>query len=354
MLSFIRAKKNSWAVKIFFGLIGFLLMVFFGAKSTNTVSTQNTEALVVNDEVISKKRLDFALEQQLQNMKTQYGMTEIPENLIPMIKKSVSERLLRQTLLAQNARNLGLITTDSALTQNIKEGFSQNGVFDSEMYLQRFLPYYLNATGLSYEDEMRKQLATSKIGEGFESLFDLSNDEAKALSVQNNTKWRFTVVKVSKFKATPKDTQDEAKQNIATVSQEADSEAPIKAGQILEKWSKGADIAVLTKEFNVTQHASPHLTLSQLDRVFDGDASNDDLITLVKLSKDNPFPDKVFEKENDFYIVKFDEKIASPEPDATAIETFKANYKMEMISELENAWFKDLEKTSKIVISPTL
>lgn len=192
------------------------------------------------------------------------------------------------------------------------------------MYLNRFLPYYLDSTGEAFETVFRKQLGVSKIGKAFESLFEVSDSDAKALYTLENTKFRYSVVKVSKNKApkpaevaqTDKDKPEATEpENIETVSIEPDPAAPVTATTIFAKWSKGEDVGPLLKEHNLSQRVTSNLNLSQLDKVLDGDATTDELLMLAKLDAKTPFPPNVIEKANSYYLVKLDAKIDSPVPD---------------------------------------
>lgn len=322
--------------------------------------------MTINGEVLTFKRIEYEIDQRLKAMKAQYNMTELPENLASLIRGNIIEQLLQQILLTQNVKSLGIVTTDDELSSSIKDEFAANGGFDAEMYLNNFLPYYLDVTGLSFEDEFRKQLAVNKVGKTFANLFAITDDEAKALFTAQNTKYRYIVVKVSKLMVKPKaepkanegeKTPPEELQNVEEASgaaEQADPSAPLTASTIFEKWSKGQDVSALLEEHNLSQRVTSNLTLGQLERVFDGDATPTEMLAIAKLNAKSPFPAQVFEKENAFYLVKWDAKIESPVPDAKALETIKANQQNQMISALEGAWMESVESTATIKKSPKL
>ncbi len=347
-------------VKILFGVIAFLLVAFFGAKNSNDFSVASTEAMTINGEVVTFKKIEYELDERLKAMKAQYNMTELPENLSSLIRGSIVEQLLQAVLLNQNIKSLGIVVTDKELSSRIKEDFAAGGAFNAEMYLNNFLPYYLDATGSSFEDEFRKQLALSKVGETFNSLFEISDDEAKTIHTAQNTKFRYIVVKVPKSVAKPKvaptptETDKPAPENLETLSAELDPSAPLTASTIFDKWSKGQDVSPLLKEHNLSQRVTSNLTLGQLERVFDGDATADEMLAIAKLTSKSPFPERVFEKENGFYLVKLDAKTESPAPDAKALETLKASQQNQMVSALESAWVEAIEATATIKKSPKI
>ncbi len=360
MLNFLRAKQHSVFVKIFLGLIGFLLVAFFGVRNNEDTNQQTDQLASVNGVPVTARMVEYKLEQKLEELKTIYNMAEFPPNLLTSLRANVVENVIQIELMHQNIKTLGLDTQDAELSQKIKETFVQDGAFNRDFYLGDFVPSYEAQTGHAFEDDFRQQLAAEKVLGTFDALFKMSDEEALKIYNWQNTKFRYTVVKVPKFKKKDSAPTAETSPETATAGDDANLEEPdpsaqITAAQIFDQWSKGGDIGKLTKPLNLAQRVTSNLSPIQLERVFDGEAEFEETLAIAKLTAAKPFPDKVFEKDKFFYLVKLDAKLPAPDkPEAKDLESIKTNYQNEMANTLQSNWIDALQAKAKISRSPKI
>lgn len=355
MLDFLRNNKESLGVKIVLGLIAFVLIIFFGADTLNTPNNGASEFARVNGEPLLTRTLDYQVNQRLDTMRKQYNMTEVPDNIKKIIRNQMQESLVQGELLKQEASRLGVGVVDSEVSEFIKEEFKdETGQFARDFYLNKFRPYYQMAAGRSYEVALRQQLATNKLFESVDSLYEPTEEEVLTEYNVANTKSRFTVVKVPKLslKNIEEMSKDDTKKD---GTPKEDTEALAKAAKIYEAWKKSGEIKKIEKEFETKSRITGYFSVSQLKRVFGGQAEPEEIRALLKLNKDNPFPEQVFDKENYIYLVKLDDqKLPEKEPKKEDLDAVKTRLTAQVSNALQSAILKNLTTNAEIEQAPSI
>src|SRR5581483_3163717 len=119
MLDFLRKRKRNWIIIFFLGLIIVSFVVFYGAgKLRDSTVLQVAE---VNGEPISRREFDLAYERAVERYRQ-------------ILKGNLLEEMIRNKLVLQEARSLGLTATDDDLAAHISQApeFQVGGRFDKE------------------------------------------------------------------------------------------------------------------------------------------------------------------------------------------------------------------------------
>lgn len=166
MLEWIRQTKSSWG-KILIGVISLSFVIFFGTDSWRSGlngGTNHAAVAKINGEIIPRGTFETVFDQQTKRFG---NIKQLPEQLLVTFKQQILQGLIRDSLLSQEAKKIGLISSESELFEQIigNPSFKVKGQFDNQLYRENFLPYYRETYGREYEDALR---------EGIES--DMLND----------------------------------------------------------------------------------------------------------------------------------------------------------------------------------
>ncbi|MBF0238722.1 MAG: SurA N-terminal domain-containing protein [SAR324 cluster bacterium] len=163
---------RSYSESIFFkALLGFIAITFVISFGIGAISGDKKEVIAtVNHTEILMKDYQRAYQNQLQSLQANLG--EQAEQFAQQfnLKQRVLEQLINQQLLIDEAKNLGIFTTDKELKEYITEQpyFQKNGHFDFETYQTILKQNRLTID--DYEKLQRKDLLLQKIrnilGEG--------------------------------------------------------------------------------------------------------------------------------------------------------------------------------------------
>jgi len=162
MLDFLRKRKRNWIIIFFLGLIILSFIVFYGAgKLHEPTSVQVAE---VNGEAISQQEFSLAYERAVDRYRQILKGSLTPEMLKGLnLKGSLLEEMIRNKLVLQEARSLGLTATDEDLVQHLSQApeFQVGGRFNKEHYLQ-----ILRANQIlpaQFEADQRDQLTMQRL-----------------------------------------------------------------------------------------------------------------------------------------------------------------------------------------------
>lgn len=178
MLDVIRRNSQSWVVKVIFGAI-ILTFVFWGA---NTVTSGSADVLAeVNGEAIYRNDLMRELRVQIQNIQINNPeLGNLDEEQINALGMQLLVNMVRRSLLAQEARKLGLSVSDEEFSravtslpdfQDASERFSQ------EIYKER-----IAALGMKvgqFEDSLAVDLLVDKLRDYVTSAASVDAAEAR-------------------------------------------------------------------------------------------------------------------------------------------------------------------------------
>ncbi len=164
--------------------IGVVFTLQFGPGSTGFGSTQQappSTAAVVNGKALPLR--DFAREWANQMEFFRSRGTPISETVARQVglPQQVLDRLVDRELLAQAAERHGVMPSDTEIRDIIhqQEAFKVNGKFDFQRY-QQVLRDFQRKTAPEFEDEIRRQLAASKLLEMVSAGAVVSDDEVRA------------------------------------------------------------------------------------------------------------------------------------------------------------------------------
>jgi peptidyl-prolyl cis-trans isomerase D len=161
MLSILRKKAQSPLIQATVLIIA-LVFIFWGVGSSqkggrNAVAT-------VNDEAIAFQDYQQAYDQNITNLRNQFGGT-LPKGLLDSldIKSQVVNQLIQRVLLRQGAEEMGILVSKSEIKKAIEEmeAFRSNGTFDLRQY-----ETILSASRMTpaiFEASMQNDLLTSKV-----------------------------------------------------------------------------------------------------------------------------------------------------------------------------------------------
>jgi peptidyl-prolyl cis-trans isomerase D len=162
MLDALRKRKRSWIITFLLGLIIVVFIAFYGGNKLGDEASQDVAE--VNGELITQREFAVQYQKALERYRDM-----LKGSLTPELEKSLNlrgtllEELIQKKLVLQEARSLGLATTDEDLLIAISQvpDFQVNGRFNKDRYLQ-----LLRANRISpaqFEEEQREQLTIQRL-----------------------------------------------------------------------------------------------------------------------------------------------------------------------------------------------
>lgn len=349
MLDFLRKRKDSIIVKILFGVIILAFIIFFGSDTLRQSSGgQNPSPASVNGVEISGLKTSFLVDSQLEELRNSVG-GQIGDSYVGMVRNNIVNSLINSELVQQDLLELGLIATADELKNNIKSNpqFQEDGKFNTDFYLNKFLPWYQLTRGSNYENDAREQLAIQKIADQLDSASVFTDEEAKRLHKIQNTKYRFAVIKIPKEKGV---TEEDALPKEIDVKETGASTQKDLATETFAKWQKGEKLDELLKKNSLEESKTRELRQTELKAVFDGTQEIPAIKALLTLSEKKPFPSTYFEVGNFYYLVKLEKLSLATEPSDQDLATAKEQLSAELANTLQSAWLRDLRREADIKI----
>lgn len=349
MLDFLRKRKDSIFVKILFGIIILAFVIFFGSDTLRKGAPgQNASPASVNGVEVSGLKTSFLIDSQLEELKNSVG-GQIPESYTDMIRNNVINGLINSELVNQNTRRLGLATTQDELKKIIRSNpqFIENNKFNTDFYLNKFLPWYQLTRGTSYEADLREQLAATKIANEFQNIFEFSDAEIKLQHQLQNTKYGFSIIKISKEKGV--NNKDALPKEIDVKDTPASAQKDL-ADQVWAKWKKGEPLDDFLTTNELEKIPSRELKLTELKAVFDGKQDVALIRELLKLTEKTTFPENYFDVDQFYYLVKLDSLTLAPTPSDQDLTGTREQLMAEQSNTIESAWIRELRRTANIKI----
>ena len=166
MLDVMRSNARSSLIVLIFGAIIVTFIFSFGRGSSGyRTRTPETWAAKVNGDVVTAGDFAQAYASRFRQMSGQRGGKYTVENAKQDdLKRLTMRSLVDQELIAQQAKDLGIVVTDQELSEGIAKSpqFQQNGTFDFDYY-KRLVE---NGYGMSvprFEESLRRDLLRSKV-----------------------------------------------------------------------------------------------------------------------------------------------------------------------------------------------
>lgn len=195
MLSILRRKAASWITRIVFAAIIISFAFFFGYnRMARKMRGGKGIVATVNGHAITKPRFQFAYENTYQMYRNIFKGKEgedLPPEIIKSVQSSALQQLVSQAIMVELGKDLGLEPTPTELADTIKElpQARAGDKFDEYFYIYRFLPYFQQKYGLSFEDLVAEDIIAKNLRDLFDANF--TGAEAKRLYDMEKTKWTF-------------------------------------------------------------------------------------------------------------------------------------------------------------------
>jgi peptidyl-prolyl cis-trans isomerase D len=195
MLNILRRKAQSTFIQATVLIIA-LVFIFWGV-GTSRQSTRNVVA-TVNDEAVSLQDYQQAYDQNISNLRNQFG-GNIPKGLLDSldIKQQVLNQLTQRILLRQGAREMGIIISRAEIKKAIEEmeAFRTNGVFNLQQYETILSASRMTPT--TFEGSMQADLLTSKVMGSLGRFTKVSAGEIKGRFLYDNEEIKLSYVTFS-------------------------------------------------------------------------------------------------------------------------------------------------------------
>jgi peptidyl-prolyl cis-trans isomerase D len=202
MLDVMRSNARSSLIVLIFGAIIVTFIFSFGRGSSGfRTRTPETWAAKVNGDVVTAGDFAQAYATRFRQMSAQRGGKYTVDNAKQDdLKRMTMRSLVDQELIAQQAKDLGIVVTDQELSEAIAKSpqFQQNGAFDFDYY-KRLVE---NGYGMSvprFEDAWRRDMLRSKVLQSVLNGAQVSDDEVRAWYVAQHESASIGYVKFTGF-----------------------------------------------------------------------------------------------------------------------------------------------------------
>jgi peptidyl-prolyl cis-trans isomerase D len=202
MLDVMRSNARSSLIVLIFGAIIVTFIFSFGRGSSGfRTRTPETWAARVNGDVVTASDFGQAYASRFRQMSAQRGgKYTIEDAKQDDLKRLTLRALVDQELVAQQAKDLGIVVTDQELSDAIAKSpqFQQNGRFDFEYY-RRLVE---NGYGMSvprFEDAWRRDMLRTKVLQTVLNGAQVSDDEVRAYYIAQHETASIAYVKFTSF-----------------------------------------------------------------------------------------------------------------------------------------------------------
>ena len=184
---------------VFIFVLAVLFALQWGPGSKGCTAGKNAKgapdvAATVNGKEIPVKEFSQAYSNELANFRAQ-GMTADLARQFGL-PRQVIDRLVNFELLAQAAEARGISASDAEVLEQLKKNpnFQKDGKFNHEQYIQ-VLHDYFRQSDVTFEADLRRRMAASKMLDLVESGAVVSEDEVKARYQKDGNKAKATFVR---------------------------------------------------------------------------------------------------------------------------------------------------------------
>ena len=173
MLKWLRRSTRSWFVYLAIGAI-VVVFIFWGVGSYK--SAQANRAAEVNGDVIPMTDFARQYNELVKEYQKETGAEVTPEMSLRLKGMALSQ-LVREVLLFQAGRRLGVEVSDAELRHQIESypGFRQNGKFNEKQYLWVLSQHHLSPQ--DFEAQERRRLLLNKVHDEVISFAKVSDAE---------------------------------------------------------------------------------------------------------------------------------------------------------------------------------
>ncbi len=176
MLDFLRKRATSWTIKIIFGLI-ILVFVLWGVGTMR--EREQNEVGRINKTSITLFEYQNAMDIVSNTYKNILGDRFDYKVLEEKIKNEAWDLIVDQTLLLNKAEELKLKVSENEIIDELmrEEAFKVNGQFNRDRYLE--VLRYMKTTPSAFEGNIEKSLLISKVSAIIKNSVNLSEEELK-------------------------------------------------------------------------------------------------------------------------------------------------------------------------------
>jgi peptidyl-prolyl cis-trans isomerase D len=220
MLDVMRSNARSSLIVLVFGAIIVTFIFSFGRGSSGfRTRTPETWAAKVNGDVVTASDFAQAYASRFRQVSQQRGGKYTTDNAKQDdLRRATLSSLVDQELIAQQAKDLGIVVTNEELSDAIAKSpqFQQNGRFDFDYY-KRLVE---NGYGMGvprFEDAWRRDMLRAKVLQSVLNGAQVSDDEVRAWFVAQHESASIAYVKFTGFmfrdqaQATPAEAEEYAK-----------------------------------------------------------------------------------------------------------------------------------------------
>lgn len=176
MLDFLRKRATSWAIKVIFGLI-ILVFVLWGVgtirqKEENEVGSIGRKSITVYE---YQNAIDIVTNTYKNLLGDKFDYKILEEK----IKKEAWDLIVDQTLLLNKADELKLKVSENEIVDELmkQEAFKVNGQFSRERYLE--VMKFMKTTPSVFENNIEKSLLIRKASSMIKNSVNVSEEEIK-------------------------------------------------------------------------------------------------------------------------------------------------------------------------------
>ena len=191
-----RMRSLAPAFIITVGALFVLFMVISDSNVLEALGGRTNDVGSVNDEEISYRDFQEALDRQRESTKQQSGK-DIPDEQMDQFRDQVWDALVRQKLIQQEVQRLGIAVTDQEVKDIIlgedppaflKQNFIDSlGRFNRAMYEEAIFNPQNEKILLQAEDFVRQNRYTEKLQSLLEATITVSEEEIKRKFIEQNT-----------------------------------------------------------------------------------------------------------------------------------------------------------------------
>ena len=189
MLDFLRKRKRSWIITFLLGLIIVVFIAFYGGSKYQSQGAPDVAE--INGDAISQREFALQYQKTLERYRELLKGSLTPELLKSLnLKSAVLEEMIKNRLVLQEARALGLAASDEELMDAIGQvrEFQVAGRFNKERYLQLLRSNRL-VPG-DFEEEQREQLTIQR-------LYGVILDSTRITDAEVRERYRYEQEKIN-------------------------------------------------------------------------------------------------------------------------------------------------------------
>ncbi len=179
MLSKMRDHQRSFLIYLLFGIIIVVFAVYFGPGSKG-LEGGTPWAAKIDGKLISQGEFQFSYSRIYERYKSQMPTfnQEIAKKL--KLKNQVMQNIIRNRLLALEAKKMGVRIPEEILIKAIKEMpfFKQGDNFDFALY-QKIVNYYFQTSLSNFELQFKRDLIAQQFSNSLMRLVHVSNSEVE-------------------------------------------------------------------------------------------------------------------------------------------------------------------------------